>query len=369
MQFIDLKTQYARIKDKVDSSIMQVLEHGKYVFGPEITELEDQLAKYTGRNYCLACSSGTDALLIPLMAWEIGRGDAVFTTPFTFVATAEVISLTGATPVFIDIDKDTYNIDAELLEIAIKKVISEGKLNAKAIIPVDLFGLPADYDAIIDIAKKYNLKILEDGAQGFGGSYKGKKVCHFGEAAGTSFFPAKPLGAYGDGGAAFTDDEELFEIFQSIRVHGYGGQRYDNVRLGINGRMDSIQAAVLLAKLEIFDEEIELRNKVAKRYSQGLKNKVVIPKVPVGYESAWAQYSVLAENSNHRQEIQDKLKEANIPSAIYYPIPLHLQTAYQYLAYKKGDMPITENISERIFSLPMHPYLKDKEIDEICDII
>lgn len=369
MQFIDLKTQYARIKETVDKSIMDVLEHGQYVFGPEIKELEEKLAKYTDRKYCLACSSGTDALLIPLMAWGIGPGDAVFTTPFTFVATAEVISLTGATPVFVDIDKESYNIDPIKLEETIIKVKAEGKLNPKAIIPVDLFGLPADYDSICNIAEKHNLKILEDGAQGFGGTYKGKKACHFGEAAGTSFFPAKPLGAYGDGGAAFTDDKELYDIFQSIRVHGYGSQRYDNVRLGMNGRMDSIQAAVLLAKLEIFDEEIELRNKVAARYTAGLKDKLVTPTVPEGYESAWAQYSVLADNSEHREEIQNRLKENDIPSAIYYPIPLHLQTAYLYLGYKKGNMPVTEEISECVFSLPMHPYLKDEEIDKICEVI
>lgn len=369
MQFIDLKRQYARIENEIQNGFKRICESVQFIMGSDVYQLEELLAEYVGRKYCLSCSSGTDALLIPLMAWGIGKGDAVFTTPFTFVATSEVVVLTGATPVFVDIDKNTFNISPTSLEIAIEKTIREGKLIPRAIIPVDLFGLPADYDEIIRIANKYNLMVLEDAAQGFGGVYKGKRACSFGEVAATSFFPAKPLGCYGDGGAVFTDDESLLDIFKSIRIHGQGSDKYDNIRTGINGRLDSLQAMVLIEKMKIFDDELEKRNKVAKKYSELLKNKLVVPYIPNDCVSSWAQFSVLAENSWHRSELQQKLKENDIPTAIYYPIPLHLQTAYKELGYKIGDFPVTEEIASRIFSLPMHPYLSDEEIEFICSKI
>jgi dTDP-4-amino-4,6-dideoxygalactose transaminase len=304
------------------------------------------------------------------MAWGIQEGDAVFTTSFTFVATAEVISLTGATPVFCDIDSRTFNLDPERLEEAIKKTLEEGKLKPKAVMPVDLFGQPAEYDKILAICEKYDLLILEDAAQGFGGHIGGKMAGSFGHAAATSFYPAKPLGAYGDAGAAFTDDEELYEKFKSIRVHGMGTERYDNVRLGLNGRMDSIQAAVILAKLEIFDDEVKARNRVASKYEELLQSSgVTTPIVYEGYLSSWAQYCVLADNEEHRTKLQSALKEEGIPSVIYYPIPLHLQTAYKKLGYVPGNLPVTEETSKKIFALPFHPYLEDSDMEKVAEVI
>lgn len=374
MQFIDLKTQHARLREEIGRRIHAVLEHGKYIMGPEIMELETRLAEYVGVKHCIGCSSGTDALLMPLLAWGIGPGDAVFTTPFTFIATAEVIALLGATPVFVDIDPETFNLDPEKLDRAIEAVKagkkpSEGApvgLTPKAIIPVDLFGLPADYDAIGSIAGTHGLKVLEDACQGFGGVYKGKKACSFGDAAATSFFPAKPLGCYGDGGAVFTNNDDLIEIMKSIRVHGQGTDKYTNVRVGINGRLDTIQAAILLSKLNIFEEEVQKRREVASRYNDLLGEKVKTPVVPDGYRSAWAQYSVLTDQ---RDRIMETLKEHGIPSAVYYPIPLHLQDAFAGLGYKKGDMPVSEEMAEKIFSLPMHPYLEAVDQRRIADLI
>lgn len=369
LQFIDLAAQYKKLKKEIDTGIQKVLDHGKYIMGPEVFELEEKLAAYVGVKHCLSCSNGTDALLMPLMAWGIGPGDAVFTTPFTFMATAEVAGLVGAVPVFVDIDEDTFNIDPEQLEKAIVKVKNEGKLNPKVIIPVDLFGLPADYDRIELIANKFNLKILEDAAQGFGGIYKGRRAGSFGDVAATSFFPAKPLGCYGDGGAIFTNNDQLFGILKSIRVHGQGSDKYDNVRLGLNARLDTIQAAILLPKLKAFiDYELEARNQVAALYTESLKGIVKTPVVPEGLVSSWAQYSVLAKDKNERAFFQEKLKAADIPTMIYYQKPLHLQTAYSGLGYKKGDFPIAENVSERIFSLPMHPYLEQDVIEKIINV-
>ncbi|MEJ5286993.1 MAG: DegT/DnrJ/EryC1/StrS aminotransferase [Candidatus Kapaibacterium sp.] len=369
MQFIDLQRQYERIKNVLDSRILKVLSSCKFILGPEVEELEKRLADFVGRKYCVSCSSGTDALLMPLMAWGVGKGDAVFTTPFTFVATSEVIRLVGATPVFVDIDPKTFNISSEHLEAKIIETIEKGELTPKAVIPVDLFGLPADYDKILEIAKRYNLLVLEDAAQGFGGSLNGKRACSFGEVSATSFFPAKPLGCYGDGGAVFTDDKEMYELLLSIRVHGQGKDKYENVRLGINGRLDTIQAVVLLTKLEIFENELAKRNLVAKKYTELLSGKVEPPFVPEGYFSSWAQFSVLAKDENHRNEIIQRLKENGIPTAIYYPLPLHLQKVNSDLGYKFGDFPVSESISKRIFSLPMHPYLTDEEIELICKLI
>jgi UDP-2-acetamido-2-deoxy-ribo-hexuluronate aminotransferase len=362
MEFVDLKNQYEIVKYSVLDRINTVLRHGKFIMGPEVKELEDRLASYVDCQHCVSCSSGTDALLMSLMAYDLGPGDAIFTTPFTFIATAEVISLLGATPIFVDIEEKTFNINAKKLKKAIKDV-HEGKfsgrginksLQPKGIIAVDLFGLPADYDAINEVAKEYGLYVIEDAAQSFGGGYRGKKACNLADVAATSFFPAKPLGCYGDGGAVLTNSNEIAQRIRSLRVHGKGQHKYDNVRIGINGRLDTLQAGILLAKLEVFDEENEKRQRVADIYTQGLKNTVTVPFVPSGYESAWAQYSVITKN---RDRLIQRLSTENIPTAIYYPTPLHLQTAFSFLGYKIGDFPISERVSNEILSLPMHPYL------------
>ncbi|MBN2175251.1 MAG: DegT/DnrJ/EryC1/StrS aminotransferase family protein [Bacteroidales bacterium] len=366
MQFIDLKAQQDRIKDKIDANIQKVLAHGKYIMGPEVKELENILADYTGTKYAIGVASGTDALLMPLMAYDIGPGDAIFTVSFTFIATAEVIQLLGATPVFVDIDGDTYNMDTSKLEEAIKKVKAEGKLNPKGIIPVDLFGQPADYDEINAIARKYGLFVLEDAAQGFGGVYKGKKACSLADIAGTSFFPAKPLGTYGDGGMCFTDDADMINKLESIRVHGKGSDKYDNIRIGINGRLDTLMAAILLPKAEIFEEEVQLRQKVANRYNEMLKGYVKTPYVKEYNISSWAQYSILHPD---REKVMEGLKNEGIPTAIYYPKPLHLQEAFKGLGYRFGDLKVSEKIAVEIFSIPMHPYLNHEDQDKIVDAI
>jgi UDP-2-acetamido-2-deoxy-ribo-hexuluronate aminotransferase len=363
MEFIDLKRQYETIHPLIDQRIKTVLQHGKFIMGPEIKELEERLASYVGCKYCVSCSSGTDALLLALMAYGVSPGDAIFTTPFTFIATAEVICLLGATPVFVDIDSNTFNIDPQKLMGCIES-IQKGIFRAsgnpkniepKGIITVDLFGLPAEYDQINQIAKQNKLFVLEDSAQSFGSIYKGKVAGNLTDIAATSFFPAKPLGCYGDGGAIFTNDEVLAKRVHSIREHGKGTHKYDNIRIGINGRLDTLQAAILLSKLEIFDSELNKRQEVARYYSEALTDIVKVPYVPDGLKSAWAQYSVL---SDKRDQYINRLKESGIPTAIYYPKPLHMQTAFSHLGHRQGDFPISEFISERIFSLPMHPYLE-----------
>ena len=382
MQFIDLAAQQERIRERIEANIAAVLDHGKYIMGPEIQSLEEKLAQYVGVKRAISCASGTDALLLALMAYEIGPGDAIFTTPFTFIATGEVISLLGATPVFVDIDPQTFNMDPSKLEPAIQAILdneasdpaiprSDIALVPKGIIAVDLFGLPADYDNLNAIAGQHGLFVLEDAAQSFGAEYKGKKACNLTEIGCTSFFPAKPLGCYGDGGMCFTDNENLYETIQSLRVHGKGTHKYDNVRIGMNGRMDTLQAAVLLAKFDIFPEEIELRQQVARQYTRLLNQQAVVqaPMVPEAMKSAWAQYSVLAKDETHRTQLQSTLKEAGIPTAIYYPKPLHLQTAFKSLGYKEGDFPISEDFSSRIFSLPMHPYLSNSDQEIIAKIL
>jgi dTDP-4-amino-4,6-dideoxygalactose transaminase len=369
MNFIDLKSQYALLKDDIQARIMNVLDHGAYIMGPEIAELETKLAQFAGTKHCVSCSNGTDALLMPLMAWGIGPGDAVFTTPFTFIATAEVVQILGATTVFVDIDPKTYNIDTQKLAQAIERVKNEGKLNPKAIIPVDLFGLCADYNEIEKIAKENNLLVLEDAAQGFGASIKNRKAGSFGDCAATSFYPAKPLGCYGDGGAIFTDNDDLYNKLTSIRVHGQGEDKYNNVRVGINGRLDTIQAAILISKLSLFEKEIEQRNHIASLYTSLLNETLVTPYIPDDYVSVWAQYSVLAKDNNHRTKLMNHLKENSIPTVIYYPKPLHLQEAFVGLNYSAGDFEVTEDIASRIFSLPMFPYLKDEGIIHICEVI
>ena len=368
MQFIDLLSQKDRIRTALLHRIESILDSGHFIMGQEVTELESRLASYVGSRYCVSCSSGTDALLMPLLAKGIGPGDCVITTPFTFVATAEVINLVGATPVFVDVCPDTFNINPELIGRAVEEAVSQG-LKPKAIIPVDLFGQPADYARIEAVADAYKLWILEDAAQSFGGSVNGRKAGSFGLAGATSFFPAKPLGCYGDGGAIFTDDEELDTVLRSIRVHGSGVDKYSNDRIGINGRLDSIQAAVLLEKLTIFDEELQVRQSIADYYSHRLQHKVAVPRIQEHYISAWAQYSVLAASFEQREQLMQALQKEGIPSMIYYKIPLHLQKAYASLGYKESDFPVSKDLSSRIFALPMHPYLKEEEIERICDVL
>lgn len=389
MQFIDLAAQQRRIKQHIDERIQRVLAHGRYIMGPEVPELEERLAGYVGVKHALGCASGTDALLLALMAYGAGPGDAIFTTPFTFIATAEVISLLGATPVFVDIDASTFNLDPERLRLAIRALkngdpaihpLPYGRkekggalaaLRPRGVIPVDLFGLPADYDRVRPVAADHALWVIEDAAQSFGAEYGGKKAGGLGDIGCTSFFPAKPLGGYGEGGMCFTDDDRLDEIMRSLRVHGQGQSQYDHDRVGLNGRLDSLQAAVLLAKLEIFPEEVELRQQAAQRYTDLLAPcpQVRIPSRPAGYLSVWAQYSLLAENGKHRAAIQQRLKAAGIPTAVYYPKPLHLQVAFAALGYQAGDFPVSEDYASRIFSLPMHPYLHAADQERIAGII
>ena len=370
MEFIDLKEQYKRLKDKIDSNINNVLNNANFINGPEVKELEEKLAEYVGRKYCATCGNGTDALTIAMKVLEVKENDAVFVPSFTFYATAEVVSLEGATPIFVDVDERTFNMDSKKLEKAIKQVIEEGKLNPKAIIPVDLFGQPADFPEITKIAQKYNLKIVEDAAQGFGGSINGKKACSFGNISTTSFFPAKPLGCYGDGGAIFTDDEEMYKKILSIRVHGKGSYKYDNIRVGLNSRLDTIQAAILLPKLEAFKEyELENRNKFARMYTEKLKEIVTTPLVPDGFESSWAQYTLILESEEKRNNLQIKLKEAGIPTMVYYPIPLHKQIVYKDYNFNTEDLKVSEKLSKCVLSLPMHPYLNEEQIDMIVSDI
>ncbi|MBU1273938.1 MAG: DegT/DnrJ/EryC1/StrS family aminotransferase [Proteobacteria bacterium] len=368
MQFIDLKAQQQLIREKIEENIKRVLDHGRYIMGPEITELEEKLAAYVGTRHAVGCASGTDALMMALLALEVGPGDAVFTSPFTFFATAEVVGLLGATPVFVDIDPATFNLDPAKLVQAIEAVNQGQTLEPRAVIGVDLFGLPADYDAINQIAAGHGLAVIEDAAQSLGGVYKGRRACSLAQMGCTSFFPAKPLGCYGDGGMVFCDDAQLDGLLRSLRVHGQGSDKYDNVRLGINGRLDTIQAAVLLAKLELLPREMEQRQEVAERYRDLMARAglaLTTPEVPEGYASAWAQYSVLAQSQQARQEFLDRLGKAGIPSAIYYPKPLHLQQAFAYLGHQPGDFPVSESAGDRVFSLPMHPYLAAGDQEKI----
>ena len=369
IDFIDLKAQQRLILPALMERLQKVLAHGQYIMGPEVKELESSLAAYVGVKHCVSCSSGTDALLMALMAYEVGPGDAIFTSPFTFIATAEVIQLLGATPVFVDIDPSTFNLDPKKLAEAIlglQKNPQTGHLKPRGIIPVDLFGQPAAYDQINAIAQEHGLFVLEDAAQAFGATYKGKRAGSLAEVAATSFFPAKPLGGYGDGGAIFTDNDQLAEILRSIRVHGQGADKYENVRLGLTGRLDTLQAAILLTKLEIFDQEIDARQKVAERYSQALQGKVTVPRVAPECTSVWAQYSILSAD---RPALQQKLQDAGIPSAIYYPLPLHLQKVFAHLGYRPGDFEVSERAAHRIFSLPMHPYLTEADQDGIIEVL
>ena len=348
MEFIDLKTQYAGIKASVDRRIHAVLDHGQYVMGPEIVELEEALAARTGAAHCIACSSGTDALLLAMMALGIGPGDEVITTPFSFFATGEIIALLGATPVFVDIDPNTYNLNSSLLSRALTE-------RTKAILPVSLYGQCADMDAIKAVAAK--IPVLEDAAQSFGATYKGRESCNLSLVGCTSFFPSKPLGCYGDGGACFTSDDDLAAKMRMVRNHGQD-RRYHHPIIGVNARMDTIQAAVLLAKLDIFDGEVERRAAIGARYSELLHGLVKTPEIAGGNTSVFAQYTIEVDE---RQLFQEEMKARGIPTTVHYPEPLHLQPAFAYLGYREGKFPVAEAAAKRVVSLPMHPYLTEAD--------
>ncbi len=375
MQFRDLKKQYEVLKNDIDQAMISVASDSHYIMGPQVKELEQQLADYTGVKHCMTCANGTDALTLALKAWGIGKGDAVLVPDFTFFASAEVVALEGATPVFVDVDDTTFNIDVQSLEKAIQHTLAEGQLTPKVIVAVDLFGLPANYPLIKEIAQKYHLLILEDGAQGFGGSIKGQKACSFGDIATTSFFPAKPLGCYGDGGAVFTNNDEWAQLINSYRVHGKGTDKYDNVRIGMNSRLDTMQAAVLQVKLSAFDKEVELVNEAAIHYTKLLKDYVKAPVIPEGFGSSWAQYTIQLPTEAKRNELQATLKAAGIPSMIYYPKTMHQQTAFNnaQLANLNSQLGCDNykavSLCSTVLSLPMHPYIESSNIESICSTL
>lgn len=365
MEFIDLKSQYLDLKESIDARIHDVLNHGQYIMGPEVKELEEKLASYVGVKHAVSCANGTDALSLALMAMGVAKGDAVFVPTFTFFASAEAVALSGATPVFVDAHPDTFNMCPDDLEHRIKSVLDEGELCPKVVMTVDLFGLPADYEKIQAVASKYKLLTLEDAAQGLGGNISGKRAGSFGDIATTSFFPAKPLGCYGDGGAIFTDDDGYAELIRSYRIHGKGEDKYDNVRVGVNSRLDTIQAAILLEKLNVFDDELSRRNDVSRIYSEHLAEKAIkSPFVPDGYYSSWAQYTIMADN---RDELQRSLAKKGIPTAIYYKKCMHEQSAFSNLKVYGTQLSVAEELSRKALSLPMHPYLSECRAAEIVN--
>lgn len=370
MQFRDLKAQYSVIKDDVDEAIGQVISDCNFISGKQVAELEEKLAGFVGVKHCITCANGTDALTLALMVWEIGEGDAVFVPDFTFFASGEVVSFEGATPVFVDVEKSSFNISPEKLEIAINKVIEDGKLRPRAIIAVDLFGQPADYPKIREIADKYHLMLLEDGAQGFGGKIGEKRACSFGDISTTSFFPAKPLGCYGDGGAIFTDNDDWATLIRSYAVHGKGSFKYDNIRIGMNSRLDTIQAAVLKAKFDQFISfELDAVNEAAVKYTEILKDIVAVPVIKESFYSSWAQYSILLENRSVRDGLQAYLKEQGIPTMVYYPKPMHSQQAFEGLNLYDCDFSNTIELCDRVLALPMHPYIQENDIVKVVENI
>jgi len=366
--FIDVAAQRRRLGTSIDEAVSRVLAHCLFINGPEVTQLEAALAAFTGAKHVVTCASGTDALLMVLMAKNVGPGDAVFCPSFTFCATGEVVALTGATPVFVDVDEATFNMDVASLKRGIATAKRLG-LKPKGVIPVDLFGQSADHDAIGTVAEAEGLFVLDDAAQAFGASYKGRRLGTFGHVTATSFFPAKPLGCFGDGGAILTDDAELAETLRSIRVHGQGSDKYDNVRLGLTGRLDTIQAAILIEKLKIFEDEIAARNKVAMRYAQGLGNVVTVPHVASGMTSVWAQYTIRLPKGVDRNEFAAALKAQGIPTAIYYPKSMHQQTAYRDYPIADGGVPVCEKLSDDVISLPMHAYLDEPTQERIIKAV
>lgn len=365
VQFIDLAAQQSKIRNKIDAAIARVLDHGQYIMGPEVKQFENDLKAFTGANHALSCANGTDALTLVMMAWGVGPGDAVFVPSFTYVASAETPAQLGATPFFVDVLEDSFNIDPASFAQAIDEARSQGLRPAVAI-PVDLFGQPADIDAITKIAHAANIKVLVDGAQSFGASSHGRRVGTMGDATTTSFFPAKPLGCYGDGGAVFTNDDALADVINSIRLHGKGVEKYDNVRVGVNSRLDTIQAAILIEKLKIFPEELLARDKVAIAYADGLSNELKTPCVADGLTSAWAQYTLIVEN---RDAVQAKLKERGVPSVVYYPKALTQQGGYSSFPVASSGVAISEELAGKVLSLPMHPYLSSDDQGEIIKIV
>ena len=373
MQFRDLKKQYQVLKPAMDEAVMKVMTDCNFISGQQVTALEERLAKYVGVSYCVACANGTDALTLAMKVLGVKSGDAVFVPDFTFFSTGEVVSFEGATPVFVDVKKDSYNMDPESLKAAIKAVKTEGKLNLKAVIPVDLFGRPYDVDEINSIAHENGMKVVEDGAQGFGGQYKGRRACSLGDIATTSFFPAKPLGCYGDGGAVFTNSKEEYDLLKSLTVHGKGSFKYDNVRIGMNSRLDTIQAAVLDVKMDAFEKyELDEVNKAAEWYDKYLTSKVYTPVHGGDYYSSWAQYTIQLKDKAQRDGLQAYLKEKGIPTMVYYPKALHKQQAFDGVK-KYIDCPVTDMLTDCVLALPMHPYMDEamcKEItSSICDYI
>ena len=404
MEFRDLKQQYRVLREDMDRVVLDTIASGAYIMGPQVKELEKQLAEYVGVKHCLTCANGTDALTLALKAWGIGPGDAVFVPDFTFFSSAEVVSLEGATPVFVDVCEDTFDIDAKDLERAVQEVLAEGQLRPRVVVAVDLFGLPADYAAVRAVSDHYGLLVLEDGAQGFGGSIqmadqvghdenttsvipgltgnlKTRRACSFGDISTTSFFPAKPLGCYGDGGAVFTDNDDWAALIDSYRVHGKGAFKYDNVRIGLNSRLDTLQAAILQVKLKAFAEyELDAVNEAAVRYTERLEG-LATPVIPEGFRSSWAQYTVRFADRAQRDAVQAALKVASIPAMVYYPKPMHLQTAFAKTPDQVGadggnvipgltrNLPVATSLCERVLSLPMHPYITEEEIDSVCGVI
>lgn len=369
MQFKDLKRQYRVLRTDMDKAILDTAASGAYIMGPQVQELERELADYVGTRHCISCASGTDALTLALKAWGIRRGDAVFVPDFTFFASAEAVSLEGATPVFVDVDRETFNIDSADLENKIEATLRKGESVPKVIITVDLFGLPANYPAIRKIADNHGLLILEDGAQGFGGALDGKRNCSFGDISTTSFFPSKPLGCYGDGGACFTDNDEWAALMDSYRMHGKGASKYENVRIGMNSRLDAIQASILRVKLRTFAEELAAVNRAAAEYTARLTDIVETPVVPDGLLSSWAQYTVKLNNKTERDGLQAYLERQGIPSMVYYPTPMRRQTAYVNRGLPESDCTVADRLCETVLSLPMHPYIALEEIDEVCNSI
>lgn len=369
MQFRDLQHQYQVLKADIDKAILDVVDSGAYIMGPQVGELERQLACYVETRHCISCASGTDALTLALKAWGVRQGDAVFVPDFTFSASVEAVLSEGATPVFVDVDRDTFNIDPTDLENKIGATIRKGDLTPKVIIAVDLFGLPANYPAIRRIADSHGLLILEDGAQGFGGSLDGKRSCSFGDISTTSFFPSKPLGCYGDGGACFTDNDEWAALMDSYRMHGKGSSKYENVRVGMNSRLDTIQASVLQVKLRALAGELAAVKQVAAEYTTRLADIVGTPVVPDGFQSSWAQYTIKLNSQTERDGLQAYLREEGIPSMVYYPIPMHRQAAYRALGQPGVHCPVAGKLCETVLSLPIHSYISSEEINVVCNAI
>ncbi len=370
MEFRDLKRQYQYLKENIDSKIQEVICHADFIQGREVVELEELLADYAGTKHCVTCANGTDALQLALMAWNIGEGDAVFVPDFTFFSSGEVVSAVNAVPVFVDIEPDTYNIDGDSLETVIRKTVQEGRLTPKAIVAVDLFGQPADYGKLRRIAEQYHMFILEDAAQGFGGRIGEKKACSFGDISTTSFFPAKPLGCYGDGGAIFTDNDEWAALLRSYRVHGKGSSKYDNVRIGMNSRLDTLQAAVLLAKFPVFmEKELDWMQRIAAEYTGQLADVVQTPFIKEGFYSSWAQYTIQLPEKAVRNGLQSYLKEQGIPSAVYYQKPMHRQQAFAGNEYDDKGYPVANMLSDIVLSLPFHPYMTEEEILLVTGVV